>query len=291
MIWRNEEGYLGALAWLMTNGVNKGDRTGTGTRSKFGFINLEFDLMDGDDMIVPKLSTKEILDEKVRGELGWMMSGSTRLEPLINQDIHIWDNWVLPGSEILGTNLLTWKQRMKLLTKEQNKLLDSLWFIEDLDPCVTREGPLELGQFDKAKAARLHVLFDSWGVRKYNLLGGELGPVYGKQWRQWNDTRYITVEEYQADMDGLLSRGFKVIDKNFQNTHVVIQRTIDQIAEIENALRTDKDSRRMILNAWNVSHIDEMALPPCHTLIQWGVEQDYKGNDVLSCKLYQRSIH
>lgn len=275
MIWRNEAGYLAALSWLMTNGVNKGDRTGVGTRSKFGFVNLEFDLMHGDDMIVPKLSTKEILDDKVRGELDWMMSGSSRLEPLIKRNNHIWDNWVLKGTEVWG-DALSIEQRRKKLTPRERDVFDQ----------ISNRAYLSQALREHAQVTHL----DECKAPTNKLIGGDLGPVYGRQWRDWVDTRYISVEEYKADREWFEARGFKVIDKNFQTTHLVIQRRIDQIKEIENALRTDKDSRRMILNAWNVSHIDEMALPPCHTLVQWGVEQDADGNDVLSCKLYQRSV-
>lgn len=275
MLWRNEPGYLAALQHVYTNGANKTDRTGTGTRSLFGQINLEFDLYQNGHNIVPKLSTKLIRDEKVRGEYDWMMSGSTRLEPLIEQDIQIWNNWVLKGTEVLGDKPLSVAQRMKILTKEERAAFEA-----------KTGSPHMLEMRDGV----IHHLLDSLGVRRFNLLGGELGQVYGKQWRDWEDTRLITSQDYEANREWYWKRGFKAIDSTFSSDKVVIHRRIDQIKEIEESLSTSPDSRRMILNAWNVACIDEMALPPCHTLVQWGVEPCRStGEGVLSCKLYQRS--
>lgn len=274
MVYRNEAGYLGALAFLMTNGVDKGDRTGTGTRSKFGAINMEFDLMRNGWPVVPQLSTKQVLDEKVRVELEWMMSGSSRLEPLIERGVHIWDNWVLKGTEVWGAEL-TIEQRAKKLSKKDRVEFDR----------VSNKAYLSSALRERAQTLFLNIL----EVPTHKLIGGDLGPVYGRQWRDWVDTRLVTNEDYEANREEYWARGFKPIDSTFSTGMIVIQRRIDQIAEIEDALRTNKDSRRMILNAWNVSYIDEMALPPCHTLAQWAVESDAEGNEVLNCKLYQRS--
>lgn len=274
MIWRNEAGYLGALSWLMTNGHDKKDRTGTGTRSKFGAINMEFDLMRNGYPIVPQLSTKQVLDEKVKVEYDWMMSGSSRLEPLIEKGVHIWDNWVLKGTEVWGA-LLTIEQRAKKLNKADRAEYEAHSNRAFISDALREQMQTEY--------------LDAKGVHTHKLIGGELGPVYGRQWRDWVDTRLVTNEDYEANREDYWKRGFKPIDTTFSTGMVVIQRRIDQIAEIEDALRTNRDSRRMILNAWNVSYIDEMALPPCHTLVQWAVEPDADGNEVLNCKLYQRS--
>lgn len=276
MVFRNEAGYLGALAFLMTNGHDKKDRTGTGTRSKFGAINMEFDLMRNGYPVVPQLSTKQVLDEKVRVELDWMMSGSSRLEPLISRGVHIWDNWVIKGTEVWG-ELLTIDQRYKKLAKKDRDEFDRM------------SNQAYLSETLRERAQSLYL--DLKEVHTHKLIGGDLGPVYGRQWRDWIDTRLITNEDYEANRESYWERGFKAIDTTFSTGMVVIQRRIDQIAEIEDALRTNKDSRRMILNAWNVSYIDEMALPPCHTLVQWAVEPNADGEEVLNCKLYQRSIH
>lgn len=113
---------------------------------------------------------------------------------------------------------------------------------------------------------------------------GNLNKVYGKQWRHWNDTRYVvnTSKEYDYCMS-----------QNMQYTLVgdsrtIFTREIDQIKQLEDLLCNDPYSRRMIVTAWNVANIDEMALPPCHTMSQFYVRYD-NGEPHLDCTLYQRS--
>ena len=164
--------YLDLLADVMANGVHRADRTGTGTRSVFG-RQLRFDLSEG----FPLVTTKKVFTRGVFGELIWFLSGSTNISWLVENNIHIWDEWA------------------------------------DED--------------------------------------GELGPVYGHQWRSW------------PTPDG---------------------QTIDQIDKVVTSIRTNPDSRRHIVSAWNVAEVDDMALPPCHTMFQF-----YVAEGKLSCQLYQRS--
>ena len=170
--------YTDLLRLIMDTGVDKSDRTGTGTRSIFGH-QMRFDLRDG----FPLLTTKKVHTRSVFGELLWFLRGDTNIGWLHDNAITIWDEWA------------------------------------DAD--------------------------------------GNLGPVYGYQWRSW------------PTPDG---------------------RHIDQIARVIDSLRLNPDSRRHIVSAWNVSDVDDMALPPCHALFQFYVAPaDDGGPGILSCQLYQRS--
>ena len=164
--------YLDLMQHVLNHGVDKGDRTGTGTRSIFGY-QMRFNLADG----FPVLTTKKLHLRSIIYELLWFLRGDTNIEYLHEHNVSIWDEWA-----------------------DEN---------------------------------------------------GDLGPVYGYQWRSW------------PAPDG---------------------RHIDQISGLLEQIKTNPDSRRLIVSAWNPALIDEMALPPCHALFQF-----YVVNGKLSCQLYQRS--
>ena len=164
--------YLNLLEKILNEGVKKEDRTGTGTLSIFGH-QMRFDLSEG----FPLLTTKKLYLKGIIHELLWFLKGDTNIKYLLDNNVHIWDEWA-----------------------DEN---------------------------------------------------GDLGPVYGHQWRSW------------PDYDG---------------------GTIDQIDYVLNQIRTNPNSRRMIVSAWNVAEVNKMALPPCHTLFQF-----YVANGKLSLQLYQRS--
>lgn len=164
--------YLDLLQHVLDYGVHKDDRTGTGTRSVFGY-QMRFNLAAG----FPLLTTKKLHVRSIIHELLWFLRGDTNIRYLHENRVTIWDEWA------------------------------------DAE--------------------------------------GELGPVYGKQWRSWSAP------------DG---------------------RSIDQITELVSAIRTNPDSRRLIVTAWNPADVPEMALPPCHLLFQF-----YVAAGRLSCQLYQRS--
>ena len=164
--------YLDLLDRILTEGVKKEDRTGTGTISVFG-NQMRFNLEDG----FPLLTTKKLHLKSIIYELLWFLRGDTNIKYLKDHGVSIWDEWA-----------------------DEN---------------------------------------------------GELGPVYGHQWRSWPD-----------ENGG----------------------TIDQIQNVGNQIKNNPDSRRMIVSAWNVAEVERMALPPCHTMFQF-----YVANGRLSLQLYQRS--
>ena len=168
----NMKQYLDLLNRIMTEGTQKGDRTGTGTVSVFGH-QARYNLEDG----FPLLTTKKLHLKSIIHELLWFLSGDTNVKYLQDNGVRIWNEWA-----------------------DEN---------------------------------------------------GELGPVYGHQWRSWPD--------YKGG-------------------------TIDQIAAVVDQLKTNPNSRRMIVSAWNVAEVDSMALPPCHTMFQF-----YVADGRLSIQLYQRS--
>src|ERR1700750_1888584 len=167
-----ERQYLNLLADILENGVERGDRTGTGTKGVFG-RQIRFDLSQG----FPVLTTKKLHLKSIILELLWFLRGDTNIGWLKDRGVRIWDEWA-----------------------DEN---------------------------------------------------GELGPVYGKQWRSWEGA------------DG---------------------NTIDQISDVIKQIKSNPDSRGLIVSAWNVADLPKMALMPCHTLFQF-----YVADGKLSCQLYQRS--
>ncbi len=213
----HDEEYLKLLRHIMESGVTKEDRTGTGTTGVFGY-QMRFDLQKG----FPLLTTKKMGWKSIVHELLWFIKGDTNLQYLAKNNVHIWDDW--PYKHYLQAN---------------DKKIPDLH---------TEEGRAEwesgLKDFiEKIKA-------DDEFAKKW----GELGPVYGYQWRRWQTP------------DG---------------------RVIDQLKDAVETIKKNPSSRRIIVSAWNPSDIAEMAiagLPPCHCLFQFFV-----ADGKLSCQLYQRS--
>ncbi len=178
--------YLELMQRVLTNGVEKRDRTGTGTISVFGH-QMRFDLSEG----FPLCTTKKLHVKSIVHELLWFLAGDTNIKYLNDHGVRIWDEW-----------------------------------------------------------ADEH---------------GDLGPVYGAQWRRW---------QYPVSVPGY-------------EHHPFARRTVgavDQIAKVLYNIKNNPDSRRLIVTAWNPAEVDEARLPPCHVLFQF-----YVANGKLSCQLYQRS--
>lgn len=194
--------YLDLLEKLLTEGDERRDRTGVGTRALFG-QTLRFDLADG----FPVFTTKRIFWKTAFKEMLWMLSGGRNIRELLQQNVRIWTDWPLKKfREATGTDIGQ----------------------EDFERRILE---------DEGFAAR-------WG---------DLGPVYGWQWRRWRAA------------DG---------------------REIDQIAALVDGLKRDPTSRRLLFEGWNVAELDEMALPPCHKTYQFFVSP---ASGKLSAALMQRS--
>lgn len=185
---KNEQAYLNLLHQVLTEGTEKGDRTGTGTLSHFG-AQLRFDLASG----FPLLTTKKVHFKSIVYELLWFLSGSTHVDYLQKNGVRIWNEWA---------------------TAEQ--------------------------------------------TARFNRPEGDLGPVYGHQWRNYGAS--------QLD------------DGSYHNDGV------DQITQVVEQIKSNPNSRRLIVSGWNPGEAEQVALPPCHTLFQFFV-----ADNKLSCQLYQRS--
>lgn len=176
--------YKELLLDIMTNGVKKNDRTGTGTLSVFG-RQIRHKMSDG----FPVLTTKKMYFKGIVTELIWFLRGDTNIKYLVDNDCHIWDGDAY--KRYVNSNEVTWP-----MSKEH--------FIQCIKP-------------------------DDEFAKKF----GDLGPIYGKQWRDWK-------------------------------TFFTQKQGVDQIANLIKDLKTNPDSRRLMVNAWNVGELDQMVLPPCH---------------------------
>ena len=199
--------YHDLLRRITSEGIVKGDRTGTGTRSVFGH-QMRFNLADG----FPLLTTKKVFLKGIIHELLWFLAGDTNIKYLVDNGVHIWDN-------------------------------DAYRYYKEL--CAEKSiEPISMEEFLVASSASTPSPIEGYAY-------GDLNHVYGYQWRSW------------PKPDGS---------------------SIDQIRQVIDTIKTNPNSRRMIVSAWNVAEVEDMALPPCHVLFQF-----YVAEGRLSCQLYQRS--
>jgi thymidylate synthase len=207
--------YLDLLTYILEHGEERSDRTGVGTKSIFGY-QMRFNLQEG----FPLLTTKKMATKAIIHELLWFLTGDTNIKYLVDNDVKIWNEW--PFTDYLVANGLVEKF-----------------------PRYSPEWQEEMGRFIQ------RIKDDSAFAKQW----GDLGPVYGKQWRRWEGP------------DG---------------------RTHDQIASAIHQIKNNPRSRRILVSAWNVADIEshaKSAPPLCHTLFQFYVHMDGR----LSCQLYQRS--
>ena len=193
--------YLDLCRKVLEEGTYKDDRTGTGTYSIFGY-QTRYNLEEG----FPLVTTKKVFLRGIIHELLWFINGDTNIKYLVDNNVHIWDDWAYKN----------YKNSIDYKGETMQEFADKIKASDKSDPFV----------------------------RMY----GELGPCYGRQWR------------------------------NFNNEGV------DQLANLIEQIKTNPNSRRLIISAWNPCEVDKMALPPCHSFMQF-----YVINGKLSCQLYQRS--
>lgn len=211
------EQYLALERHILEHGVMKGDRTGTGTKSVFGY-QMRFDLSER----FPLVTTKKVPVRPIIHELRWFLTGSTNIKYLVDNNVSIWNEWPCQAYlkehsiPIPDTKTVEGKQKWDMLLADFVELIKA----------------------------------DDGFAEEY----GDLGPVYGYQWRSW------------PTPDG---------------------RHIDQITEVIARIKEKPDDRRLIVSAWNVADIEKMSksgIPPCHAFFQF-----YVAEGKLSCQLYQRS--
>ena len=218
----NERAYLDLCKHVLTQGYKKDDRTNTGTYSIFGH-QMRFDLKKG----FPLLTTKSVPFRLVASELLWFIKGDTNIRYLLENNNNIWNEWAfkkwVESDEYDGPNMENFgiRSQQDAMFKQQ--------YVEQMEIFKNK------------------ILNDDHFANRF----GDLGSVYGKQWRDWRTS---------------------------QND------TIDQLHDVIESIRTNPSSRRHIVSAWNPEDIPNMALPPCHTLFQF-----YVADGKLSCQLYQRS--
>lgn len=214
--------YTALLQDILDNGHVKKDRTGTGTISVFN-RQVRHKMSEG----FPLLTTKKMYFKGIVTELLWFLRGDTNIRYLIDNDCHIWDGDA-------------YKNYVKKSTEEHNSRYDSvgeLSFMVHATELVNFR-PLSKEEFIE------RIKTDDQFAAKW----GELGSIYGKQWRGWNNFKG----------DEIAPNGFEMWNE-----------PIDQIANSINLLKTDPDSRRNIVSAWNVGEIHSMVLPPCHAFFQF----------------------
>lgn len=283
--------YNNWLRYIMENGERRDDRTKTGTISAFGDVNFKFDLR----VNYPAITGKRLAFKTMKIEtIDWMLKGKTDLKTLKDLGVGIWDQNVYPGTEVYEGKMLSVEARLKMLSA--NQMENFTGFRDDL----LADDSISDAEFNEACEFKLN----NWGVPERALSDGYLGYIYGKQWRAWEDIRIIPAT-YLYDKD----KSKKLYEQGFEHTpfengrgHIVIRREVDQIALIEKAIKDEvlfhkgllpkhSAGRRIILTGWNVAQLDEMSLPPCHTLAQWYVSSntDEDGKHFLDCKLYLRS--
>jgi thymidylate synthase len=203
-----DKDYQSLLQDILDNGTRKGDRTGTGTVSVFG-RQIRHSMSEG----FPLLTTKKMPFKSIVTELLWFLRGDTNIKYLVDNGCNIWN----------GDAYKNYLKNVDLQDIDSRKYEDGLLTIYMQDEFVNK------------------IKTDSEFAKKW----GELGPIYGRQWRKWKG---------------------KLIDKSKEfNAHTAwVPEQIDQIQNLINDLKTNPDSRRLMVNAWNVGELDQMVLPPCH---------------------------
>lgn len=288
------------LRFIMETGERRVDRTKIGTMSAFGDVNLKFDLR----VNFPAITGKRLMFLTMKKEtIRWMLEGKCDLKSLKEMNVNIWDGNVKPGTEVYEGPELPLSQRLEMCTKEQRASVEDFMVGGAMTTDEKSVHERDYDNLPETYTFAINAKLNNWGVPENALSDGYLGPLYGKQWCAWEDIRFIPASElYDNAWEKYGSRGFSHTGFENGRGHVAIRREIDQIKLVEEAIKNevlfhqgklDKHiaGRRIILTGWNVAQLDEMQLPPCHTLAQWNVSSvtDSEGKHFLDCKLFMRS--
>ena len=227
-----EQQYLELLKDILENGIQKKDRTGTGTISVFG-RQIRHKMSEG----FPLLTTKKMYFKGIVTELLWFLKGDTNIKYLVDNDCHIWD----------GDAYKNYEKK----TPQQHVIINDSDLLKDSMICRGKHDHMSVypisERFIKEEFIN-KIKSDNNFAKKW----GNLGPIYGAQWRKWERYGYRNVQNGALDC-GLISK--EDLDKEMH---------IDQIANLINDIKTNPDSRRLMVSAWNPADLDQMALPPCH---------------------------
>ncbi|ARV76982.1 thymidylate synthase [Pseudomonas phage Phabio] len=280
--------YHEILEQIASQGSRKGDRTGTGTTSWFG-QHKRFDLHHKFQPRLPVVTTKKIHLQSIEHELFWMLAGDTRLEYLIENGVRIWNEWVKPGTEVYRD--LTFDELHTYLDKHwavtatftnSDTPYSMTWPDEgekylqiSLDAYreATTTSDIELlgsgrgGDLNYEHLRRIYRVVE--GKEPRLLVGGDLGPVYGKTWRDIDDVRIIPKVEWADYWKRQFDLVVDIPGEDYTKDRCVIQRKVDQVAEVLHLLEKEPDSRRIIICAWDPRLVEDQALPPCHAFIQF----------------------
>jgi thymidylate synthase len=217
--------YTDLLQDILDNGVTKQDRTGTGTLSVFG-RQIRHKMSDG----FPLLTTKKMPFRVIATELMWFLRGDTNIKFLVDNDCHIWDGDAYK-------NYLKHNDEVSNYWIKKNPEIESRW------------KPYSQEEFiNKCKTDP-----------KFAKQWGELGPVYGKQWRKWNKVRFRDIQRINQHPTQIMG-----VENPFTEFGKWVRGYEDQISNLIRDLKTNPDSRRLMVSAWNVGELDSMVLPPCH---------------------------
>lgn len=251
----DEQQYLDLLESIVDTGHYKGDRTGTGTYSKFGQL-MRFDLTDNK---LPLLTTKQMYHKSFCHETLWFISGSTDIKYLKDHGISIWDSWVIP--ETATYRELSLKERSSLLSRKGQDAVDA--YVDHIEHVRGRFG--EMRDLTPQVVDLHHRFLDKYDIPRQVLASGSIGPgAYGAMWRNIEDTRVIP---YNAE-ESYKAKGFSII-ASVGNAQSVVSRKIDQLQNAIGLLRTNPDSRRIIVHTFDNRMVDFCALPPCFTGDTW----------------------
>ena len=302
--------YLSMQQEVLLLGVSKGDRTGTGTISLPG-VSRTYDISD---YRLAATSTKKIHIKTGQVEEDWMLSGDTRLKFLKDNNCNIWDEWVLKGTGIYRTRTAKEMRRVykrnhfgwgepQVRTFHENYAVEGwthvfagddflIWSValEGQAPyhvlVETREKSINLTKWADDADEVWKEFYAALGISDLEVMDGELGKVYGAMFRNIDD--YRVCKDDGIEYPALEARGFKKVDE-LARGGLLVHRRIDQLANLLHDLEHNPDSRRLILCPWNPAYVDEQALPPCHSFIQfWTREMSAEQRYDIYCKQYDR---